>query len=93
LGFWKGASSVKEFYAKNHKWSEGLVTAAKLVGLGANVLIEKTDKFVNGNGKLEEIIVSSNEIAASTAQLVVASNVTFLGAKSIKLTNQLTNYP
>jgi huntingtin interacting protein 1 len=30
---------------------------------------------VNGNGKLEEIIVCSNEIAASTAQLVVASNV------------------
>ena len=30
---------------------------------------------MNGNGKLEEIIVSSNEIAASTAQLVVSSNV------------------
>jgi huntingtin interacting protein 1 len=38
-------------------------------------LIEKADLFVNGNGKLEEIIVCSNEIAASTAQLVVASNV------------------
>ena len=36
---------------------------------------EKADKLVNGNGKLEEIIVCSNEIAASTAQLVVASNV------------------
>ena len=32
---------------------------------------------MNGNGKLEEIIVCSNEIAASTAQLVVSSNVTF----------------
>jgi huntingtin interacting protein 1 len=30
---------------------------------------------VNGNGKIEEIIVCSNEIAASTAQLVVSSNV------------------
>ena len=36
---------------------------------------ENADKLVNGNGKLEEIIVCSNEIAASTAQLVVASNV------------------
>ena len=36
---------------------------------------EKADKLVNGNGKLEEIIVCSNEIAASTAQLVVSSNV------------------
>ena len=30
---------------------------------------------MNGDGKLEEIIVCSNEIAAFTAQLVVASNV------------------
>lgn len=36
---------------------------------------EKADKLVNGDGKLEEIIVCSNEIAASTAQLVVSSNV------------------
>ena len=34
----QGTSTVKEFYAKNHKWTEGLVSAAKLVGLGANVL-------------------------------------------------------
>ena len=38
-------------------------------------LSEKADKLVNGNGTLEEIIVCSNEIAASTAQLVVSSNV------------------
>ena len=31
--------------------------------------------MVNGDGSLEEIIVCSNEIAASTAQLVVSSNV------------------
>ena len=36
---------------------------------------DKTDKLVNGDGSLEEIIVCSNEIAASTAQLVVSSNV------------------
>lgn len=71
----RGASSVKEFYSKNHKWTEGLVSAAKMVGVGANLLIDKTDKLVNGDGSLEEIIVCSNEIAASTAQLVVSSNV------------------
>ncbi len=43
--------------------------------LNQKIKSEKADKLVNGNGKLEEIIVSSNEIAASTAQLVVASNV------------------
>lgn len=35
----QGASSVKEFYSKNHKWTEGLVSAAKLVGVGANLLM------------------------------------------------------
>jgi hypothetical protein len=35
----KGTSSVKDFYVKNFKWTEGLVSAAKLVGLGANVLM------------------------------------------------------
>jgi huntingtin interacting protein 1 len=35
----KGASSAKEFYAKNHKWTEGLVSAAKLIGVGANFLM------------------------------------------------------
>jgi huntingtin interacting protein 1 len=35
----QGASSVKEFYSKNHKWTEGLVSAAKLVGVGANFLM------------------------------------------------------
>jgi hypothetical protein len=38
------------------------------------VFREKADKLVNGNGKLEEIIACSHEIAASTAQLVASSN-------------------
>jgi hypothetical protein len=74
----RGTSTVKEFYAKNHKWTEGLVSAAKLVGLGATLLIEKADKLVNdsdSNTKMEEIIVCSHEIAASTTQLVVSSRV------------------
>lgn len=74
----RGTSTVKEFYAKNHKWTEGLVSAAKLVGLGASLLIEKADKLVNDSDsdtKMEEIIVCSHEIAASTTQLVVASRV------------------
>ena len=37
--FNKGASTAKEFYSKNHKWTEGLVSAAKLIGVGANFLM------------------------------------------------------
>lgn len=33
------------------------------------------DKVVTSNGKLEQVMVASQEIAASTAQLVVASRV------------------
>ncbi len=89
----RGASSVKEFYSKNQKWTEGLVSGAKLVGVGANLLIDKADKLVNGNGSLEEIIVCSNEIAASTAQLVVSSNVkaTRDSENRIKLINAKNN--
>lgn len=33
------------------------------------------DKVVSSNGKLEQMVVAAQEIAASTAQLVVASRV------------------
>ena len=36
---------------------------------------EAADKVIKGEGKLEELIVCSQEIAASTAQLVVSSRV------------------
>jgi len=36
---------------------------------------ESADHLLSGNGKFEEIIACSHEIAASTAQLVAASNV------------------
>lgn len=36
---------------------------------------ESADHVLSGDGKFEEIIVCSQEIAASTAQLVAASNV------------------
>ncbi|XP_055327913.1 huntingtin-interacting protein 1-like isoform X2 [Paramacrobiotus metropolitanus] len=71
----KGFSSPKEFYKKNHRWTEGLLSAAKTVGLGANVLLEAADKVVSGKGKFEELVVASQEISAGTVQLVVSSKV------------------
>jgi huntingtin interacting protein 1 len=71
----RGTSSIKEFYKKHHRWTEGLISAAKAVGYGANVLVDTADRVVRGNGKYEELMVCSQEIAASTAQLVVASKV------------------
>ncbi|KAL4223742.1 histidine permease [Mactra antiquata] len=71
----RGTSSAKEFYKKNHRWTEGFISAAKAVGWGATTLMEAADKVIKGEGKLEVLIVCSQEIAASTAQLVVSSRV------------------
>ncbi|XP_021962391.1 huntingtin-interacting protein 1 isoform X2 [Folsomia candida] len=72
----KGSTSVKEFYKRNHQWTEGLISAAKAVGGGAKFLLESADKAVtNPTAGFELLIASSQDIAASTIQLVVASQV------------------
>ncbi|XP_064830632.1 huntingtin-interacting protein 1-like isoform X1 [Oncorhynchus masou masou] len=71
----RGAASMKEFYVKNSRWTEGLISASKAVGWGATVLVDAADLVVQGKGKYEELMVCSHEIAASTAQLVAASKV------------------
>uniref|UniRef100_A0A3B4VPZ3 I/LWEQ domain-containing protein n=1 Tax=Seriola dumerili TaxID=41447 RepID=A0A3B4VPZ3_SERDU len=71
----RGAASVTEFYAKNSRWTEGLISASKAVGWGATQLLDSADRVVGDNGTYEELIACSHEIAASTAQLVAASKV------------------
>lgn len=70
-----GAASPKEFYARNSRWTEGLISASKTVGWGATMMVDAADLVVQGQGKFEDLIVCSHEIAASTAQLVAASKV------------------
>ncbi|XP_068122460.1 huntingtin-interacting protein 1 [Hyperolius riggenbachi] len=71
----RGAASPKEFYARNSRWTEGLISASKAVGWGATLMVDAADLVVQGQGKFEDLIVCSHEIAASTAQLVAASKV------------------
>uniref|UniRef100_A0A7N6BC48 I/LWEQ domain-containing protein n=1 Tax=Anabas testudineus TaxID=64144 RepID=A0A7N6BC48_ANATE len=73
--FLQGAASVTDFYAKNSRWTEGLISASKAVGWGATQLLDSADRVVGEKGTYEELIASSHEIAASTAQLVAASKV------------------
>lgn len=35
----KGTASAKEFYKRNHQWTEGLISAAKSVANGAKFLV------------------------------------------------------
>uniref|UniRef100_A0A8C9W968 Huntingtin interacting protein 1 n=1 Tax=Scleropages formosus TaxID=113540 RepID=A0A8C9W968_SCLFO len=71
----RGAATAKEFYAKNSRWTEGLISASKAVGWGAAVMVDAAEEALRGRGGFERLMVSSREIAAGTAQLVAASKV------------------
>ena len=71
----RGSSSRTAFYKKNNRWTEGLISAAKAVANSTNTLIETADAVISGRGSHEQLIVASNDVAASTAQLVAASRV------------------
>lgn len=81
----KDSTSGKDFYQRNHRWTEGLISAAKVVALAAKLLVDAADKVISGKTKFSELVAASNEIAAATAQLVVASRVK-ADRKSEKLT-------
>lgn len=71
----RGSSTKQQFYKKNNRWTEGLISAAKAVAFATNLLIESADGVLSGTHSLEQLIVASNEVAAATAQLVAASRV------------------
>ncbi|KAF6766627.1 cytoskeleton assembly control protein [Ephemerocybe angulata] len=71
----RGSSSMQQFYKRNNRWTEGLISAAKAVAFATNLLIESADGVLSGTHSLEQLIVASNEVAAATAQLVAASRV------------------
>lgn len=71
----RGSSSRTAFYKKNNRWTEGLISAAKAVASSTNTLIETADGVLSSRRSPEQLIVASNDVAASTAQLVAASRV------------------
>lgn len=71
----RGTQSRTEFYKKNNRWTEGLISASKAVAGATNILIQTADGVLRDSNSHEQLIVASNEVAASTAQLVAASRV------------------
>lgn len=71
----KGSSTTQQFYKRNNRWTEGLISAAKAVAYATGLLIESADGVISGSHSLEQLIVASNEVSAATAQLVAASRV------------------
>lgn len=71
----RGGQSAEMYYKKNHRWTQGLVSAVRMVAGATNFLIETADSTLSGTSTPEELIVSAREVAASTTQLTMASRV------------------
>ncbi|EPQ29202.1 uncharacterized protein PFL1_03489 [Pseudozyma flocculosa PF-1] len=71
----RGSSTNQQFYKKNNRWTEGLISAARAVAFATTMLIEAADGVISGTHSLEQLIVASNEVSAATAQVVAASRV------------------
>lgn len=57
------------------QWSEGLVSAARMVAAATHSLVESANALVQGFSSEEKLISSAKQVASSTAQLLVACKV------------------
>ncbi|XP_030385593.1 talin-2 isoform X4 [Scaptodrosophila lebanonensis] len=57
------------------QWSEGLISAARLVAAATHSLVEAAQNLVRGAGTEEMLISTAKQVAASTAQLLIACKV------------------
>ncbi|XP_042206516.1 talin-2-like isoform X2 [Homarus americanus] len=57
------------------QWSEGLVSAARLVAAATHSLCEAANALVQGQASEEKLISAAKQVAGSTAQLLVACKV------------------
>ncbi|XP_055631381.1 talin-2 isoform X3 [Toxorhynchites rutilus septentrionalis] len=57
------------------QWSEGLISAARLVAAATHSLVEAAQHLVMGTGTEETLISTAKQVASSTAQLLIACKV------------------
>lgn len=57
------------------QWSEGLISAARLVAAATHSLVESAHALVQGTSSEEKLVSSAKQVASSTAQLLVACKV------------------
>lgn len=57
------------------QWSEGLVSAARLVAAATHSLVESANALVQGQSSEDKLISAAKQVASSTAQLLVACKV------------------
>ncbi|KAJ3008497.1 sla2 Src-like adaptor 2 [Thoreauomyces humboldtii] len=72
----KGSSTTAgQFYKKNNKWTEGLISAAHAVASATTLLVECADGLISGTHSYEQLVVAAQEVSVATTQLVAASRV------------------
>ncbi|XP_076258491.1 talin_middle and talin-RS domain-containing protein rhea isoform X2 [Rhynchophorus ferrugineus] len=57
------------------QWSEGLISAARLVAAATHSLVESANALVQGLGSEDKLIAAAKQVASSTAHLLVACKV------------------
>uniref|UniRef100_T1J0N6 FERM domain-containing protein n=1 Tax=Strigamia maritima TaxID=126957 RepID=T1J0N6_STRMM len=68
-------SSHPQYMSDDGQWSEGLISAARLVAAATHSLCEAANALVQGQATEEKLISSAKQVASSTAQLLVACKV------------------
>ncbi|KND01386.1 uncharacterized protein SPPG_03197 [Spizellomyces punctatus DAOM BR117] len=71
----RGSTSTGQFYKKNNKWTEGLISAAQAVAAATTTLVECADGLISGTHSYEQLVVAAQEVSVATTQLVAASRV------------------
>ena len=61
--------------SEDGQWSEGLVSAAKMVAAATHSLCDAANTLVKGLSSEEKLIGAAQQVASSTAQLVLACKV------------------
>ncbi|TNN22374.1 Talin-1 [Liparis tanakae] len=72
---WFQVGAIQANAVDDGQWSQGLISAARMVAAATNNLCEAANSAVQGHASEEKLISSAKQVAASTAQLLVACKV------------------
>jgi len=71
----KTGPAEEQMYFSDGTWSDGLVSAAKLVAMSTGELCESANQAVQGQADREQVIAAAKGVSSSTAQLLSAATV------------------
>merc|ERR1711953_1366670 len=75
MGVQGKVQKMSNINSEDGQWSEGLVSAARLVAAATHNLCEAANALVKGHTSEEKLIGAAKQVAGSTAQLLLACKV------------------